>query len=283
MFQRPMLQPVKALLSSTGDTTLKQPGPGEVTIWASMSRRSSPRASRRGATSPKGLLPLAFLVAAALTWLPWISWLAYPFRLLVTLVHELSHGLAALATGGYFRNFVVFSDGSGLAYTAGGWRWVVVPAGYLGAAAFGALLILLGTSLRASRWALGGLGVLMALLSLRYGLPSLASEHALAGLLAATTGTLLGGIFLTLALRASGSWILFTIHLLALMTGLNAFSDLRTLIGLSASPTVLATDARSMADLTHLPAAFWAVFWAFGAGLLLGSAAWIAWSSRRRL
>lgn len=227
-------------------------------------------------------MPLAFLVAALLTFMPWITWLAYPFRLLVTLVHELSHGLTALATGGYFRNFVVFSDGSGLAYTAGGWRWLVIPAGYLGAAAFGALLILLGTSHRASRWALGVLGLLMALLSLRYGLPSLASEHALAGLLAALAGTALGGTFVALALRASGAWILFTIQLLALMTGLNAFSDLRTLIGLSASPTALATDARSMADLTHLPATLWAIFWALASGILLGAAVWAAWRSPRR-
>ena len=246
-----------------------------------MIRRSPKRPGRGGGASARGLIPLAFLVAALLTWLPWISWLAYPFRLMVTLVHELSHGLAALATGGYFRNFVVFSDGSGLAYTAGGWRWLVIPAGYLGAAAFGSLLILLGASHRASRWALGTVGLLMALLSLRYGLPSLASEHALAGLLAAATGAALGIVFVVVALRASDAWILFTIHLLALMTGLNAFSDLRTLIGLSASPTVLATDARSMADLTHLPATFWALFWAFAAGLLLGGAAWAVWRPSR--
>ena len=55
---------------------------------------------------------MALVTAALLTWTPWITWLAYPFRLLVTLVHELSHGLAALATGGYFRNFVVFSNSS---------------------------------------------------------------------------------------------------------------------------------------------------------------------------
>ncbi len=238
--------------------------------------------AQAGAASPRALIPLAFLVAALLTWLPWISWLAYPFRLLVTLVHELSHGLAALATGGYFRNFVVFGDGSGLAYTAGGWRWLVIPSGYLGAAAFGSILILLGASHRASRWALGIVGGLMGLLSLRYGLPSLASEHALAGLLAAASGAVLAGSFVAVALRASNAWILFTIHLLALMTGLNAFSDLRTLIGLSASPTALATDARSMADLTHISATFWALFWAFAAGLLLGSAAWTVWRPSRR-
>jgi len=203
--------------------------------------------------------------------------LAYPFRLLVTLVHELSHGLAAQLTGGHFRNFVVFSDGSGLAYTAGGWRMVVIPAGYLGAASFGAALILLGTSLKASRWALGALGVLIGLLSLRYGLPSIAHEHAMAGVLAAGSGAALGAVFLWVSTKAADRWILFTIHLVAFLSGVNAFTDLWHLIGLSRSPSALATDARSMADLTILPATFWAIFWALCSALILGLAVRAAW------
>lgn len=87
---------------------------------------------------------LAVVAAGALAWTPWLVLVAYPFRLLTTLVHELGHGLAAIVTGGDFLRFVVFPDGSGLAYTAGGWRLIVIPAGYLGAAAFGALLIVAG-------------------------------------------------------------------------------------------------------------------------------------------
>ena len=219
----------------------------------------------------------AAVLAAVLVWLPWGKALAYPFRLLVTLVHELSHGLAAQLTGGHFRNFVVFSDGSGLAYTAGGWRLVVIPAGYLGAASFGAALILLGTNLKASRWALGVLGAAVGLLSLRYGLPSISHEHALAGVLAAASGATLGAAFVWLAAKAVDRWILFTVHLVAFLSGVNAFSDLWHLIGLSRSPSVLATDARSMADITGLPATFWAVFWAMCSALILGMAIRAAW------
>ena len=46
------------------------------------------------------LIAGAAAVAALIAWLPWLGPLAFPFRLLSTLVHELSHGLAALATGG---------------------------------------------------------------------------------------------------------------------------------------------------------------------------------------
>ncbi len=191
-----------------------------------------------------GLIGLAALTAALVAWLPWLGPLAYPFRLLLTLVHELSHGLAALATGGEFRSFVVFPDGSGLATTAGGWRPAVIPAGYLGGAIFGAALILLGPSHRASRWSLGAVGLAIALLSLRYGVPSVFSASAWGGLLAVASGVGLGAVFLVLALRARDRWIVFTIHLLAIEAGLEALSDLWTLIGLSGFADEQATDAR---------------------------------------
>jgi hypothetical protein len=228
-----------------------------------------------------GLVLGAAGAAGALIWVPWLAVLAYPFRLLVTLVHELSHGLTALATGGYFRNFVVFGDGSGLAYTAGGWPLLVVPAGYLGAAAFGAVLILLGTGKKSSRWALGAVGLGVALFSLRYGLPSLLHEHAEGGLLAVVSGSILGGLLFLCAWKASDRWIVFTIYLVAFLSGVNAFSDLWTLIGISSSPTTLATDAQSMAGMTLLPAVFWAVLWALCSALILAAAVRAAWNRGR--
>ena len=43
------------------------------------------------------LLPLALGVAAVLLW---DTVVAYPFRVFVVLLHEISHGLAAVLTGG---------------------------------------------------------------------------------------------------------------------------------------------------------------------------------------
>jgi hypothetical protein len=206
--------------------------------------------------------------------------LGYPFRLLLTLVHELSHGLAALITGGSFQRLVVFPDGAGLAYTAGGWRIAVIPAGYLGAAAFGAMLILVGAQPRLSRWALGTIGGLLTVLSLRYGLPSLFSSHALGGLLAIVTGVTVGMLCGFLALRANTRSIVFVLHLLAIQAALAAFSDLWALIGFSGPGSGQATDARSMAEVTLLPALFWSLFWALLAAVLVGIAVRLAWFSR---
>jgi hypothetical protein len=70
-----------------------------------------------------------------------VSALLYPFRLLVTFVHEAGHGLSAILTGGRFISFAVNDNGSGVAFTAGGNRAVILTMGYLGAALFGALLL----------------------------------------------------------------------------------------------------------------------------------------------
>ena len=224
------------------------------------------------------LIALAALAAFLLTVMPVITIFNYPFRLLITIVHELGHGLTALLTGGEFLHFVVFSDGSGVATSAGGWRVFIVPAGYLGAALFGASLILLGRSLRWSRIALAVIGGLMMLLSLRYGAPGIFSGHIFSAILTTVSGLLFGIMFLWIAFRASASWIIFFLHLIAIEAALMAFSDLMTVITLS---TPFAggtnTDAASMAELTFIPAIIWAMLWAVMAIGLVGGAIWFTW------
>lgn len=224
------------------------------------------------------LIGLAGLASLLMAVVPWLNWLNYPFRLLLTIVHELGHGLAALLTGGNFLRFVIFPNGAGLAYTAGGWRLVVIPAGYLGLALFGAGLILVGRNHRWSRIAMGVMGGLMLLLSIRYGLPSIFSADILSGLLTTILGTVFGGLFLWVAVRAAPGWIIFLLHLVAIQAGLTAFSDLATVIGLSTrffdAPI---NDARSMAELTFIPAVVWAVVWAIVAVGLIGGAIWLTW------
>jgi hypothetical protein len=224
------------------------------------------------------IVGLAALAAFILAVVPWLAPLAYPLRLLITIVHELGHGLAALLTGGQFLRFVVFPSGEGVAYTAGGWRLLVIPAGYLGAAAFGAGLIVAGRTARTSRAVMTGLGGALLALTLLYGTPSIFSPSWQSGLLTVGSGVFLGAAFLWVAARATLGWTLFLLNLIAVQAGLTAFSDLVTLIGLSTrffgGPS---NDAQAMAAATFLPAAFWAVLWAATAIALIGGALWATW------
>src|SRR5262245_15965460 len=224
---------------------------------------------------PIAIVGLAALAALVLVLVPGLGLLSYPFRLLITIVHELSHGLVALLTGGAFLRFVVFGNGEGVAYTAGGWRLLVIPAGYLGSALFGASLIRLGGSVRWSRAAMAVLGAAVLLLSLRYGLPSIATLQWSSGVITVVAGVAIGFGFVWVARKATTAWVLFLTNLVAMEAGLTAFSDLFALIQLSSGwAGAAATDARAMSELTLVPALVWAVLWAVVALALIGAALW---------
>ena len=224
--------------------------------------------------------PVALALPAALTALVvgWLGPLGYPLRLLTTLVHELSHGLAALLTGGIFARFVVFPDGSGLAYTAGGLRLLIIPAGYVGVAVAAAGLIVLGRGRRGSRVALGVLGAALALLTLRYALPTLLTTQAIGGLLTLSAGVGLGGLLLLAALRLGEAWSIFLLNLIAAHLALSALGDLWGLFGVTTAAGVQTpSDAASMARLTFIPAPLWAMVWAAVAAAIVGWAVWRTW------
>jgi hypothetical protein len=238
----------------------------------------SPIVPRRAVQRPIVIVGLAALSALALVLVPGLGLLIYPFRLLITIVHELSHGLVALLTGGTFLRFVVFPNGEGVAYTAGGWRLLVIPAGYLGSALFGASLIHLGRSVRWSRAAMAVLGAAVLLLSLRYGLPSIATVQWSSGIITVVAGLTIGAGFLWVARKATTAWVLFLTNLVAIQAGLTAFSDLFTLVDLSSRLAgAVANDARAMSELTLVPALVWAVLWVVVALALIGAAIWRTW------
>jgi multisubunit Na+/H+ antiporter MnhE subunit len=110
----------------------------------------------------------AFLVAVVLWQMQGIYIITQPFRLFVTMIHELGHGLAAVLTGGKFVRFEVTKRGAGLAYTAGGWRFAVIQAGYLGTAIFGAILLILTHTVKNPGRVAIGVGVFIGILTLAY-------------------------------------------------------------------------------------------------------------------
>ena len=51
-----------------------------------------------------------FLAFFAALWFLWDTWLVTPLKLFVVLLHEISHGLMAVATGGAIEKIVVTPD-----------------------------------------------------------------------------------------------------------------------------------------------------------------------------
>ncbi|MCI0603448.1 M50 family metallopeptidase [bacterium] len=88
-------------------------------------------------------LLIAILLTIFLSFLPFAQIITYPFLIFSTFIHETSHALAAVLTGGGVESLIVRPNGSGVTYTRGGLRFVTSGAGYLGTTLFGALLLLL--------------------------------------------------------------------------------------------------------------------------------------------
>jgi hypothetical protein len=63
------------------------------------------------------LVSAAVLVTGLERWIPAGRWVLYPFILLTTWVHEMGHGLTAMALGGKFERLEIFADASGVAFT----------------------------------------------------------------------------------------------------------------------------------------------------------------------
>ena len=85
----------------------------------------------------------------------------FPLRLLVVLFHELSHGAAALLTGGEILSIEVNAREGGLIWTRGGWRFAISSAGYLGSLAIGVVLLLAAVRTRADRLVLALCGAVI--------------------------------------------------------------------------------------------------------------------------
>lgn len=223
---------------------------------------------------------LIFIAAGVLTYILWnvsaFDFLLYPLRLFVTFVHEAGHGIAALATGGQIGQLQVYPNGSGIATTAGGARWLILPAGYIGAAAFGAALFYIAHRVPHSRAVSGVLGVLIALIAVLY-TPWFSTAWLV--------GVGMGAALIALGYKGSDGVNLLVLNLLSIITALNAVYDLIGLIQYSDSGVGnLRNDAAAFsAEFAPLiPAWFWALVWAVIAVVLLGAAVYYGVLRRRR-
>ena len=229
----------------------------------------------RDARPQATLLLSAAAISIVLWFIPFAEILTYPFRIFVTFIHEGGHAIAALLTGNSVQSLSIATNASGETYTSQGGtisQVFVASAGYLGAMAYGALLLVLIRKTIAARVVLIGSAALIFGLTIIYGLlkPILSGAEW-----SAIPFTLLAGSLLTLGLIllarfASARVATFFVSFLAVQCVLNALLDLKTVFFLSSpfAPSV-PTDALNMANATGIPPLFWAAIWiAIAVGIL---------------
>ncbi|HEX8459195.1 MAG TPA: M50 family metallopeptidase [Pyrinomonadaceae bacterium] len=220
-------------------------------------------------------LLIATFVTLALWFLPYTSFLTYPFRLFVTFIHEGGHALAAVLTGSSVASLSVSIDASGLTETLspqGGFfsRFMISSAGYLGTIAFGALLLWLVRRKVKARVVLVGSALIVLGLTVVFGFIAPLTNLSLQPFTVLAGVTIAAGLLAAakyLGLRAAN----FLVGFLAVQCVLNAVFDLKNVLWMSVASSER-TDALNMADATGIPAIFWSLLWIGIAVLILSTA-----------
>lgn len=196
-------------------------------------------------------------------WLLWGRGVLAPLRLVLVLLHELGHAVAAVTTGGEIRQLAVTASEGGWCACPGGDAFLTLSAGYLGSLAWGAALVTAATAgARWARTALVGLGVGLAAVVLLWG-------H---GPVTVLVGVGAGAVLTAVGLWAGPGPARGTLAALGLASCLYALMDVKSDV---LDRPGIPSDATALADLTGLPALFWGGLW------WLASLAVFTWAARR--
>ena len=191
------------------------------------------------------LLPLAIAAAALVLW---DTFLVYPFRLFVVLLHEISHGLAAVLTGGAIESIDLRFDEGGVCRTRGGWPLLILNAGYLGSLFWGATFLVLGERRTRSRSVIAAIGAFTLVVTLLY----------VRTLFGVVNGLLAGGALLAVAARLRPAVSEVLLAAIGATSALYAVWDIASDVLFRHSNQ---SDAAALAALTSVPAIVWGVAW----------------------
>jgi hypothetical protein len=197
------------------------------------------------------VLAATFVVVLVL----WNTPVVYPIKIFVVCLHELSHALAALLTGGQVESIQIFPGQGGLTTTRGGALFIILSAGYTGSVLLGGLLLYLSSFRRWGRGLMLGLSVLMLLATLAF----------FRNVFGVVYGLVVAAAMFVCALKLPDAINQFILRFVALASSLYAVLDIRSdLFGASSvalSNYGVVNDAVALARLTYIPALFWAVLW----------------------
>ncbi len=204
----------------------------------------SPSPGKRKATFLAGLA--LYLTAI---WFAWDTPALYPLKIFVVMLHEASHAVACVGTGGTVERIVLDPNQGGAAYCAGGNAFLILSAGYLGSLAWGLALLRAASAKRiSSRTVVTAVGVATLALTLLY----VRNGFGLA------FGLAFGGA-LTVAGRRLGPTVSrVALTVLGLTSCLYAIWDVKSDV---LDRPELRSDAAMLAEMTGVPTTAWGVIW----------------------
>ena len=201
----------------------------------------------------------AFSAYFVAVWLFWATPLVYPLRIFVVLLHEISHALAGIATGGDVERIVLTMDEGGATYVRGGSPFLMLSAGYLGSLAWG--LLLLESARAPNRWLrriVGAVGLFVTVIAVLF-------VRNIFGLLFSLA---FGAALILASRRLMPRTNATLLTVLGLTSALYAVLDIRSDV---LQRPWLESDAHMLSELTGVPTLLWGLLWS---GLALVASGW---------
>lgn len=192
-----------------------------------------------------------FVVLIALVGVAYFLWktpVMYPFEIITTFLHEISHAFGFLLTGGSVIEMNVHPDSSGSLPGYGGSKFFIFSSGYVGSCVFGSLLYLSAAKTDLDRWILAFFGVAILGLTIIFK----GNEFAL------MTGVLTAIVSLALAKFAPKVFCDFLIRFIGLTSMLFPVYDVYQ--GVIKNPH-LRTDAAMLAESFGGTTLLWGWLW----------------------
>lgn len=128
----------------------------------------------------KNIQLVVIILAILLSFFAWDTIVIYPVKLFVVLLHEISHGIAAVFTGGSIDSININEYLGGIAATHGGNEIIIISAGYLGSLFFGLLLFYSSYDKNVSLWFCTALSILLLIFAANFLTTSLGKTFAVA-------------------------------------------------------------------------------------------------------
>jgi len=267
-----------ALEAELNKENKKQAKTAPPSVSASVS--AAPDAAKK-VDEPGAAGSMAFYIILFLTLIivkiPALSIIFMPLNQFSTLIHELSHALATVLTGGHVTGMTIVPDGmghGGLTMTRGGLTFLVVQAGYMGTTIFGCALVALSKNPRYSKMILQGLALMTLLSTIFFIGPGILSASFIQSLLSFVVGLVLAGAIYFAGTRlkyAQAHWLLL---FLAINMAMDSLNSIWVIIFSSLNPFAAYSDATTMQNHFFIPAIFWSLLWATTSIAMLSFTIW---------
>lgn len=238
-----------------------------------------PRSTEELTHAARWALGVSVLITIAMYLSPPLQVIAIPLRYLSTLVHEMGHGIGALLAGGEWREFRMFTDGSGYAQTShqpGFASALTGAAGLVGPAVAAAVFLILGLRARLARWGLGAAGGFFALSLVLW----------VRGGFGIGFVAVVAIVCLAIAIRASDETARTALVFFATQLALSVYARGDYLFedyvdGQMSDGQRVASDVQRMSDSIGMPYWFWGLVCAAFSAAVLALAAWLYFKTPR--